>query len=169
MDIEHFEELYVLQLQQLVDVERMLIESLPVMADAAHSADLGAALLVHLAQTKAQAKRLEGILTAMGEDATGIECEAMQGLIGEAEDIVESFDESPLRDFALIGAGEKVEHFEIAAYGTARSLARFLGRQDAVMLLEETLDEEKEADKKLTELAGTVVNPAEFSQEVEGS
>jgi ferritin-like metal-binding protein YciE len=127
------------------------------MAKAAASDKLRAAFEEHLQQTEGHVERLEQIFEALGEKATGKKCAAMAGLVKEGDEIA-SETEEPVRDAGLIAAAQKVEHYEIAGYGAARTHAELLGQEDAVELLEETLEEEKETDAKLTELAESSAN-----------
>ena len=157
MDIENFEEFYILQLQRLLDAEQQLSQALPNMAAAAQSEDLRDAFQFHHGQTRAQAKRLEKILAGMGEDGKSEDCEVTQALIDETDDLIAAIEDSPLRDIALIGAGNKIEHFEMAAYGIVRSLAQKLGHVSAVELLERSLAEEVSESEKLTQVGHAIL------------
>jgi ferritin-like metal-binding protein YciE len=148
-------ELFVGELQDLYSAENQLIKALPKMAKAATSDDLRAGFEHHLEQTKEHARRIEEICSELGEKPTGKKCGGMEGLIGEGKEMMDEF-EGDLLDAALISAAQRVEHYEIAAYGTVRTYAELLSQDRAVELLEETLEEEKETDQKLTELAGTI-------------
>jgi ferritin-like metal-binding protein YciE len=132
----------------------------------ATSADLIDALENHLMETEEQVKRVEQVFELTGKKAVAKKCEAMEGLIKEAEEIMEDCEEGAMRDAGIISAGQKVEHYEIASYGTLRQFAETLGLTEAVALLEETLNEEKIADEKLTEVALSAVN-VEASEEEE--
>jgi ferritin-like metal-binding protein YciE len=158
MKIETLQDLFIDELRDLYDAEKQLIKALPKMASAASSAQLRTAFESHLRETEMQATRLERIFAQLGEKPTGQSCDAMKGLIKEGDKIASNVDESPLRDAGLIGAANRVEHYEMAAYGTARTFAEMLGYTDAAQLLEQTLQEEKQADRKLTELAEQIVN-----------
>jgi ferritin-like metal-binding protein YciE len=158
MKIETLQDLFIDELRDLYDAEKQLIKALPKMASASSSSQLRTAFESHLRETEAQAKRLERIFEQLGEKPTGQSCDAMKGLIKEGDKIASNVDESPLRDAGLIGAANRVEHYEMAAYGTARTFAEMLGYTDAAQLLEQTLQEEKQADRKLTELAEQIVN-----------
>lgn len=159
-----FEDLFHDQLQDLYDAEKQIVQALPKLAEAASSEELSAAFQEHLEQTKEQVKRLERIFKNMGESPGGKTCEGMQGLIKEGNRLISEINKSPVLDAALIGAAQKVEHYEISGYGTARSMAEMLGQQDAAELLDETLDEEKEADDNLTEIAETIMTGEEVEE-----
>jgi ferritin-like metal-binding protein YciE len=138
---------------------------LPKMAKAASSSQLSSAIEQHLEQTRGQVERLDRIFEQLGVPARGKKCMGMEGIIEEGKELLEMDLEEPTRDAGIIGAAQKVEHYEIAAYGTARSHAEQLGMDDAVRLLEETLEEEKQTDARLTELSRTI-NSAAQSEEV---
>jgi ferritin-like metal-binding protein YciE len=148
-------ELFVDELKDLYSAETQLIKALPKMAKAATSDDLRAGFEHHLEQTKEHARRIEEIFAELGEKPTGKKCRGMEGLMGEGKDMMDKF-EGDLLDAALISAAQRVEHYEIAAYGTVRTHAEILAQDRAVELLAETLEEEKETDQKLTELASTI-------------
>lgn len=156
--ITTMEELLYDELRDLYDAEKQLTKALPKMARAAASDPLRDAFEGHLQQTETHVERLERIFEAAGEKPTGKKCAAMAGLIKEGDEIVESTGEDAVRDAGLIMAAQKVEHYEVAAYGSARAHAELLGEQEAVSLLEETLNEEKEANEKLNELAEESIN-----------
>jgi ferritin-like metal-binding protein YciE len=162
MEHKDLMELFVDELKDLYSAENQLIKALPKMAKAATSENLRAGFEEHLEQTKEHARRIEEICTELGEKPTGKKCGGMEGLIGEGKEMMEEFDGDVL-DAALISAAQRVEHYEIAGYGTVRTYAELLGNDRAVELLEETLTEEKETDQKLTELAVTInveaINP----------
>lgn|SRR5262249_7552091 len=145
--------LYVEQLRDLYDAENQIIKALPEMIDEATSTDLKDALTEHLETTKTQATRLEQIFSASGEKAKGEKCKGMQGVIQEGSDLIDDIDDEDLRDAAIIASAQRVEHYEMAGYGTARTYAMLLGDDSASQLLQQTLDEEKEADRKLNALA----------------
>jgi ferritin-like metal-binding protein YciE len=158
MKSEGFDQLYVECLRDLYSAERQLIEALPKVAKAASVDELANAVQEHLRETQQQLQRLQQIFDDLEEDPEGKECAAMKGLIEEADEIIEEEEEGPVRDAGLIGAAQKVEHYEIAGYGTARTFARRLGRDHDAELLQQTLDEESATDIKLTELAEGLVN-----------
>jgi ferritin-like metal-binding protein YciE len=148
-------ELFVDELKDLYSAENQLIKALPKMAKAATSDDLRAGFEEHLEQTKEHARRIEEICTELGEKPTGKKCAGMEGLIDEGKEMMGEFEDDVL-DAAMISAAQRVEHYEIAAYGTVRTYAELLGHDRAVELLEQTLEEEKQTDQKLTELAGSI-------------
>jgi ferritin-like metal-binding protein YciE len=158
MKFESMQDLFLGQIQDLYDAEQRLVKALPQMAEAASSPQLRAAFEGHLAETRGHVQRLERIFIQMGEDPKGTTCDAMKGLIKEGDSVISDMDQSPLRDAGLIAAANRVEHYEIAAYGSARTFAQTLGLTSAVSLLEETLQEEKQADQKLTRLAEGMIN-----------
>ena len=158
MKIETLQDLFVDELRDLYDAEKQLTKALPKMADAATSQELRQAFESHLSETEGHVERLERIFAQLDEKSSGQTCEAMKGLVKEGDEVVSHIEESPLRDAGLIGAANRVEHYEIAAYGTARTFAQMLGYTDAVELLEMTLEEEKAADEKLTTIAESIVN-----------
>jgi ferritin-like metal-binding protein YciE len=155
MEHKALKELFVDELKDLYSAENQLIKTLPKMAKAATSDDLRAGFEEHWEQTKEHARRLEEICTELGEKPTGKKCAGMEGLIEEGKEMMDEFEDDVL-DAAMISAAQRVEHYEIAAYGTVRTYAELLGHDRAVELLEQTLEEEKETDHKLTELAGTI-------------
>jgi len=159
MKLETLENLFVHELKDLLSAEKQLVKALPKMAKGAASPALQNAFQEHLEQTKGQVERLEKIFSILGKTARAEHCKAMEGLIQEGSDLLEEEGSPTVKDAALIGAAQRVEHYEIAAYGTTRTLAELLGQTEAVELLQATLDEEKETDEKLTELAMSEVNP----------
>jgi ferritin-like metal-binding protein YciE len=159
MKLKSLQDLFVHELKDLYSAETQLVKALPKMAKAATHEELKAAFEEHLEQTKGQVERLEQIAEACECKLTGHKCQAMEGLIKEGSELISEDADDNVRDAALIGAAQRVEHYEIAGYGTARALANLLGNEEAAELLGETLDEEKETDEKLTELAESVINP----------
>jgi ferritin-like metal-binding protein YciE len=157
--LDSFETLFVDQLQDLYDAEQRLTKALPKMAEAAHNQALKNAFQQHLRETQNHVNRLERVFQAMGQKAESKTCEAMKGLIQEGQEVIDAKGDPNVKDAALIAAAQRVEHYEIAGYGTARTFAQRLGRQDATQLLQETLNEEGTTDKKLTQLAEQTVNP----------
>jgi ferritin-like metal-binding protein YciE len=145
------------QLKDLYSAENQLIKALPRMAKNATNEQLRMAFERHLEETRGHAARLEQIAEEMDFSLRGKKCKGMEGLIEEGKEVMQEFEEDVL-DAALIGAAQKVEHYEIAAYGTARTHANMLGLSKVARLLQQTLDEEGRTDKKLTELAERVVN-----------
>ena len=158
MSLESLHDLYVEELKDLYSAENQLVKALPRMAKAASHPDLQAAFEEHLEVTRGQVERLEQVFEELGEKPKGKKCVAMEGLIEEAKKLLEEDAEPAVLDAALICAAQKVEHYEIASYGCVRTFARLLGYEEAERLLQETLDEEGEADKKLNELAETAIN-----------
>ena len=145
--------LYIDELKDLYSAENQLIKALPKMAKAASSDELRQGFEEHLEQTKGHVQRLEKIFQALGESPKGKKCIGMEGLVKEGGEVMKEGFERALMDAALIGAAQRVEHYEIAAYGTASEFAQILGQLEHASLLNETLQEEKETDEKLTELA----------------
>lgn len=158
MKLESLKDLYSEQLKDLYSAENQLVEALPKMADAATSADLRKAFNDHLRQTEEHVRRLERIFQDLQESPRGHTCEGMKGLVKEGEQMIGMKGESPVVDAGLIAAAQRVEHYEIAGYGTVRTYAELLGKSDHVSLLERTLQEEEETDERLTELAESHVN-----------
>jgi ferritin-like metal-binding protein YciE len=158
MKLKSLEDLLHHELKDLYSAETQLVKALPKMAKAATNAELKAGFEEHLEQTKAQVERLEKIGEELDMKLGGHTCKAMQGLIEEGEELIDEDAEPSVRDAGLIGAAQRVEHYEIAGYGTARCLAETLGHDEVAELLQQTLDEEKETDEKLTELAESAVN-----------
>jgi len=146
------------QLQDLYDAEQRLTKALPQMAAAASDAGLRQAFQDHLRETEGQVKRLERVFQAVGEQPKAKTCEAMKGLVAEGQEVIGASGEGEVKDAALIATAQRVEHYEMAGYGCARTFAQRLGRQEAARLLQETLDEEKAADQKLTRLAESYIN-----------
>ena len=153
MSDQGLKELYIDELKDLYNAENQLVKALPKMARAASSDELRRGFEEHLEQTKGHVQRLEKIFQALGESPKGKKCKGMEGLIEEGSEVMEENYEGSVLDAALIGAAQRVEHYEIAGYGTVRSMAETLGESNHVSLLEETLEEEKATDEKLTELA----------------
>jgi len=160
---ETLRDLYLNELRDLYSAESQLIDALPKMAEAATAPELKQAFLDHLEQTHGHAERLEQIFDELGEKPSGETCAAMKGLIKEGEDYIQAGGNGDVRDAGLIGAAQRVEHYEIAAYGTTRAIAQRLGEASAVELLQETLDEESEADALLTDIAESHVNASASS------
>lgn len=158
MASETLKTLYVDELRDLYDSETQLIKALPTMAEAAVSAQLRTGFEEHLEQTKTHASRIEQILDLLGESPKGKKCKGMRGIIAEGEDTIDEDYEGALRDSALIAAAQRVEHYEIAAYGCVREYARLLGETEAASILEQTLEEEKATDAKLTDISHQI-NP----------
>ena len=156
MEHNALKELYVDELKDIYNAENQLVKALPKMAKAATSDELRTGFEEHLEQTRGHVQRLEQIFKALGEKPTGKKCKGMEGLVAEGQEMMEEDFENDLMDAALISAAQRVEHYEIAAYGTVRTYAELLGEDQAVTLLEQTLEEEKETDQKLSDLASDI-------------
>jgi len=152
------QELFVDQLKDLYWAEKALTKALPKMVKNCTSPELISALEEHLAVTEEQVSRLEEVFDSIDEKAVAKKCAAMEGLIDEAEEMMESTTKGVVRDAAIIAAAQKVEHYEIASYGTLCAFAKTLGHNEAAALLEETLNEEKDADSNLTAIAESSIN-----------
>lgn len=158
MPNEGLKDLYVDELKDLYNAENQLLKALPKMAKAASSEELRQGFEEHLEQTRGHVERLEKIFQSLDESPKGKKCVGMEGLVKEGSEVMDEDFEGALMDAALIGAAQRVEHYEIAAYGTVSEFAKQLGEKEHVSLLEETLQEEKETDEKLTSLAKEI-NP----------
>jgi ferritin-like metal-binding protein YciE len=153
MTNDALKELYIDELKDLYSAENQLLKALPKMAKAATSEELSSAFTEHLEQTKGQVQRLEQIFEMLEENPKGKKCVGMEGLVKEGAEMMGEDFEDEVMDAGLIGAAQRVEHYEIAAYGTARAFAELLGESEHASLLAETLEEEKETDQKLTQLS----------------
>lgn len=160
LKLDSLQDLLVEQLRDLYNAEQQLVEALPKMAKAATSGDLRSVIEEHLEQTKEHAARLERIMSKMGAQPSGETCEAMKGLVKEGEHMMKAQGDPDVRDAGIIGAAQRVEHYEMAGYGTARALAQRLGENELLSVLQKTLNEEGEADRKLTSIAERQVNVA---------
>jgi ferritin-like metal-binding protein YciE len=158
MKSKTLQDLYVDELKDLYNAENQLIHALPKMVKAAQSPELQDAFWSHLKQTEEHAQRIEKIASAIGVSPKGKKCVGMEGVISEGKEVMEEEFEEGVMDTALIAAAQRVEHYEMAGYGCARAMAETLGYGDAVDLLQQTLDEEKEADQKLTQIAQTLAS-----------
>lgn len=167
MKLDTLKKLYVEELRDLYNAENQLVKALPKMAKGASSAELKQAFEDHLEQTKEHVERLDEIFGRLGEKPTGKTCKAMKGLVEEGAEMLEEDGEDSVIDAGLIGAAQRVEHYEIAAYGTVRTFANLLGEEEAADLLQQTLDEEGETDKQLSELAEEIVNQEALSGDEE--
>lgn len=158
--MDSLNELFVHELQDLYSAETQLIEALPKMARAASSSQLQQAFKMHLEQTEGHVKRLEQIFKDLKQDSKGEKCKGMEGLIKEGDSLIKKKKDmdADVLDAGLIGAAQRVEHYEIAAYGTATAFAKLMGKQDFANLLHQTLEEEKKTDEKLTQLAESAIN-----------
>jgi ferritin-like metal-binding protein YciE len=156
MSVGNLEELLIDELKDLYSAEKQIVRALPKLAKSATSQELSEALLSHLEETKGQVERLEQISELVGKKLTGKTCVGMKGVLEEGSEVLEDTDEGAIRDAALIAASQRVEHYEMAGYGAARDFAKLLGKSDIASLLEETLEEEKNAAQKLTSIASSV-------------
>lgn len=159
MALETMQDLFVEQLKDLYSAEKQLVQALPKMAKAATTPELAEAFTSHLAQTENHVSRLEQCLEQVNASGRGKKCKGMEGLIEEGKETIDEEGQDAVKDAGLIAAAQRVEHYEISAYGTARTMATMLGLDDLAELLEETLGEEEEADKLLSEIAQDQVNP----------
>lgn len=150
MSVETMQELLIDELKDLYSAEKQIVRALPKLAKAVSSPELQQALLSHLEETKGQVSRLEKISEIVGKKLTGKTCVGMKGVLEEGSEVLEDTDKGIVRDSALIAASQRVEHYEMAGYGSAREFAKLLGHSDIAALLDETLTEEKNADKKLS-------------------
>ena len=157
-EFRSLEDLFLTQIEDLYDAEKRIVQALPKMADAAHTPELKQAFADHLDQTREHVERLDTIFRQLGRTPERETCEAMKGLLREGEEMMSAKGDPFVRDAAIISAAQRVEHYEMAGYGTARSLAMHLGHTEAARLLQTTLQEEEAADRKLTEIAETEVN-----------
>ncbi len=159
MKLDTLKTLYINELKDLYNAEGQLLKALPKMAKAAASDELQEAFEKHLEQTKPHVERLEEVFEEIGEKPTGKTCRAMKGLIQEGSEILKEDGEESVIDAGIIVAAQKVEHYEIASYGSVRTFAQLLGKDKSADLLQATLDEESEANELLNKLAEDIVNP----------
>lgn len=153
LKLESVQDLLIAELRDLYNAEKQLVDALPKMADAASSTELKQAFNHHLEETKKHVTRLDEVFKNLKQDPSGETCEAMKGLVKEGEEFITAKGEPEVRDAGLIGAAQRVEHYEMAGYGTARTLPQRLGFRDIAKILQTTLAEEKAADEKLTAVA----------------
>ena len=158
MELNSLRDLYIDELKDLWSAEKQLVKALPKMAKAANDPELSKAFLTHLRQTEQQVKRLEQIFEELGESPRGKKCVGMEGLIEEGQELIKEKPEPEVLDAGLISKAQHVEHYEMAGYGTVRTYAQLLGADRQAQLLQQTLDEEGEADKLLTKLAENSIN-----------
>jgi ferritin-like metal-binding protein YciE len=156
MSVETMQELLIDELKDLYSAEKQIVRALPKLAKAVTSKELQQALLNHLEETKGQVARLEKIAEIIGKKLTGKTCVGMKGVLEEGSEVLEDTEKGTVRDAALISAAQRVEHYEMAGYGSAREFAKLLGLSEIASLLDETLAEEKMADKTLTGVAKQV-------------
>ncbi|MFZ0516697.1 MAG: ferritin-like domain-containing protein [Acidobacteriaceae bacterium] len=161
MKVESIEDLFLDELKDLYSAEKQITKALPKLVKAASTEELSAAFDSHLQETKGHVERLEEIFQKLGKKGTGKTCEGMKGVLEEGAEVVQEIEKGPLRDAGLIAAAQRVEHYEIAGYGSVRAFAQLLGNADIVELLEQTLDEEKAADEKLTKISASVNQEAQ--------
>jgi ferritin-like metal-binding protein YciE len=159
MKLNSLEDLLHYELKDLYSAENQLVKALPKMAKAATNEELKAGFEEHLEQTKGHVERLEKIADIIGIKLTGHKCKAMEGLVAEGAELIGENAEDAIRDAGLISAAQRVEHYEMAGYGTVRTIAETLGHNEIAKLLSQTLEEEKATDEKLTELAASTVTP----------
>jgi len=167
MRLDSMENLLLHEIKDLYNAEKQLVKALPKMAKAAESDELRQLFQEHLEETKQHVQRLEQVFEKMGKSARGMKCKGMEGLIEEGDELISEEGDRSVKDAALIGAAQRVEHYEMAGYGCARTYAEMLGMTEAAELLQTTLDEEKMADEKLNQLAMSQINPEAQEHEVE--
>jgi ferritin-like metal-binding protein YciE len=163
--MENLRELLIDELKDLYSAEKQIVKALPKIVRGASSEELKSAITEHLEITKNQVTRLEEVFGHLDEKPKAKPCKGMQGLLEEGAEALDEADKGTLRDLQLIGAAQRVEHYEVAAYGTAKAMAEKLGLSEAAELLEETLNEEEEADRKLTEVAEGLYGEVETGEE----
>jgi ferritin-like metal-binding protein YciE len=156
MKLENLQQLYLKELRDLYDAENQITDALPKLIDAAKNSELKNALQEHLNVTQTQIARLEQIFQTLNEKPGGETCKGMKGVIKEGDEIVSAGGDPATVDAGIISAAQRVEHYEMAGYGTVRTYAKLLGQNQHVQLLQQTLDEEEEADQTLTQIANTV-------------
>ncbi|MBV1833489.1 MULTISPECIES: YciE/YciF ferroxidase family protein [Novacetimonas] len=156
--IETLDDLFVHTLQDIYYAENQIVKNLPTMAEKAAAPELKAAFQNHLTETEGHVRRLEQVFQMHGQPVKGVTCQAMDGILAEAKDIISDCDDPEVRDAAMLSAAQAVEHYEITRYGSLIAYAKQLGRADCANVLEQTLEEEKAADQKLTRLAGMGIN-----------
>lgn len=160
MSLDSLEKLFIEELKDVYNAEKQILKALPKMAKTAESPELEQAFTKHLRETEGQVQRLERIFKELGQTPRGKKCKGMAGLLEEGKEVLEEDGEPPVIDAALIAAAQRVEHYEIAAYGCLRTYAQLLGYSQAEQLLRQTLKEEEAADQKLTELGEGGINEA---------
>lgn len=160
MSVSTMEELLIDELKDIYNAEKQITRALPKMVKATTSPELRQAFESHLEETQGQIERLDKVFEILGRSARGKTCHGMQGVLEEGAEVIEDTKKSPLRDAALISAAQRVEHYEMAAYGCVREYARLLGQKEIVQLLEQTLEEEKAAGEKLSSLSESVNSEA---------
>jgi ferritin-like metal-binding protein YciE len=168
MSLDSLEKLFLEELKDIYNAEKQILRALPRMAKAAESPELQQAFTKHLKETEGQVQRLERVFQELGQSARGKTCKGMQGLIEEGKEVMEKEGEGPVIDAALIASAQRVEHYEIAAYGCLRTYAQLLGLSQAEQLLQQTLDEEETTDKILTQLGESGIYEAAAAAGVVG-
>ncbi|MGE5679821.1 MAG: ferritin-like domain-containing protein [Bacillota bacterium] len=158
MQIDSLKKLYINELQDIFSAENQIMEALPKLVNQASARELKNALNEHLDMTKKQIGRIQEIFKNMNENPAGQKCKGMEGIIQEGENTLQQATDPEVKDALIIASAQRVEHYEISAYGTVRTYAEIIGDEDARDLLQQTLEEEKETDKKLTELAVNSIN-----------
>jgi ferritin-like metal-binding protein YciE len=156
MKVDNLQQLFVEQLRDLYDGEQQITEALPKLIEKASNPELKSALQEHLNITKQQISRLDSIFNKLDEEPSGESCKGMKGVIKEGDDLVSKADDPAVRDASIITSAQRVEHYEIAGYGTVKTYARQLGKNEVAKILEQILNEEKEADQKLNQIAESV-------------
>jgi ferritin-like metal-binding protein YciE len=160
MSLDSLEKLFLEELKDMYNAEKQILRALPKMAKAAESPELERAFTKHLRETESQVQRLERIFKDLGQPARGKACKGMEGIIEEGKEVLEKEGEPAVIDAALIASAQRVEHYEIAAYGCLRTYAQLLGHSQAEQLLQQTLEEEEAADRKLTQIGESGINQA---------
>lgn len=161
MSVETINDLFLEELKDLYSAENQITKALPKMAKAAASEKLRQAFESHLEETKEHVNRLQQVFEILGKSGKGKTCEGMKGLLTEGSEMIEEIEEGDVRDAGLISAAQRVEHYEMAGYGSVRAFAELLGQQNIASLLDSTLEEEKAADQKLTQISKTVNSHAQ--------
>jgi ferritin-like metal-binding protein YciE len=158
MELNTLKDLYIHELKDLYSAEKQLVTAIPKMAKAAKNQELAAGFREHLEQTKGHVERLERVLSTMGQSTRGPKCRGMEGIVAEGAEMIEKEGNDEVKDAGLIAAAQRVEHYEMAGYGSARTYAEMLDDQEGAKLLSQTFEEEKETDEKLTKLAKSAIN-----------
>ena len=160
MELDTLKDLYIHELKDLFSAEQQLVKALPKMAKAASNKELATGFQQHLEQTKEHAQRLQQILSSHKQTTRGPKCKGMEGIVTEGAEMIEEEADIEVKDAGLIAAAQRVEHYEMAGYGTARAYAELVGDSEGANLLQTTLEEERQADQKLTKLAKSAINVA---------
>ena len=160
MELDTLKDLYIHELKDLFSAEQQLVKALPKMAKAASNKELATGFQQHLEQTKEHAQRLQQILSSHKQTTRGPKCRGMEGIVTEGAEMIEEEADIEVKDAGLIAAAQRVEHYEMAGYGTARAYAELVGDSEGANLLQTTLEEERQTDQKLTKLAKSAINVA---------